>query len=222
MNFYRHNWYYIGGVIFVVLAFITAIFGRGWDMLLLIMVLSWMALLVHQFEEYGVPGGFPAVFNIAVLGERDVPERYPLNANQCLVTNVFLAYPLYLAGIIWSNVIWLGLLITLFGAMQLIVHGFVINIRVKSFYNAGLGSTVALFVPIAIWYWSYAAATYTPAWFVYVIAVVGAIVGAVVTIVVPMVTMRDKKSPYPFTEREMGGFGAAKVFAMISAAHNSR
>jgi len=34
-----------------------------------------MAMLMHQFEEYALPGGFPSITNIAVMGEKKVPER---------------------------------------------------------------------------------------------------------------------------------------------------
>lgn len=222
MNFYRHNWYYVGTWILVILGFIVGIYSRYWEPLLPLMVFSWMALLAHQFEEYAVPGGFPAVFNITVLGEREVPERHPLNANQCLWTNVILSYPIYLAGIIWWNTIWLGLIITLAGMMQLVVHGLITNIRLKSLYNAGLGTTVFLFLPIGIYYWWYVATNGMTQWYDYIIAVIGAIAVAGGTILLPIRLIGSKDSPYPFNEREMSGYGARRAFATISAAHNSR
>ena len=60
-KFYIENWYYVGGILFVVLAFLVGFFGELIDPLRKILLLSYMALLVHQFEEYAIPGGFPAV-----------------------------------------------------------------------------------------------------------------------------------------------------------------
>ena len=65
MNFLRRNWYYIGGVLLVALAIVVVIFWNDMSLLRKLMWISFMALLVHQFEEYALPGGFPAVMNIA-------------------------------------------------------------------------------------------------------------------------------------------------------------
>jgi hypothetical protein len=58
MKLYRNNWYYIGGILFVVLSFVMGFFGNHVSPIQLILVTSFMALLVHQFEEYVLPGGF--------------------------------------------------------------------------------------------------------------------------------------------------------------------
>ena len=92
MKFYRRNWYYFGGILFVVLAFVMGFWGGHISHIQLILIYSFMALLVHQFEEYGLPGGFPRISNIVVSGEKKAPDRYPFNANQCWISNVFLTY----------------------------------------------------------------------------------------------------------------------------------
>jgi hypothetical protein len=97
MNFYRHHWYYVGGVLFVALAYFMGFWGNNVSRIQVILIYSFMAMLVHQVEEYAIPGGFPAISNIATFGETKVPDRYPLSANQCLNSNVFLTYPFYLA-----------------------------------------------------------------------------------------------------------------------------
>ena len=58
-RFIREYWYYIGGIIFVVLAFITALFGGEIDPVRRITIVLFMSMLLHQFEEYACPGGFP-------------------------------------------------------------------------------------------------------------------------------------------------------------------
>lgn len=65
MKFYRRNWYYVGGGLFVVLAIALAILWNDMSVLRKLMWISFIALLVHQFEEYAWPGGFPAIMNIA-------------------------------------------------------------------------------------------------------------------------------------------------------------
>ena len=72
--FYRHNWYYIGGILFVIMSFVMGFFGHLVSHIQIMLIYSFMALLVHQFEEYGLPGGFPALFNIIMNGEKQAPD----------------------------------------------------------------------------------------------------------------------------------------------------
>ena len=211
MNFYRHNWYFIGAILFVALSFFMGFWGSLFSRIQVILIYSFMALLVHQFEEYAYPGGFPAIFNIAVLGEKKVPERYPLNANQCLITNVFLAYPFYIAAIFLPNMIWLGLAQVLFGMFQLIVHGIVINVRLKSLYNPGLAAVVFLHWPIGIYYIWYVTTNHLASTGDFVIGFIVTIIAAIVTVILPLRLSASKESKYPFSEAEMGGFAKQKV-----------
>ena len=71
LNWYRNNWYYVGGGIFVGLAIVMALFGELIDPVRRIMIVGYMGLLIHQFEEYVLPGGFPMVWNIVQSGERE-------------------------------------------------------------------------------------------------------------------------------------------------------
>ena len=56
LNWYRNNWYYVGGGIFVGLAIVMALFGELIDPVRRIMIVGYMGLLIHQFEEYVLPG----------------------------------------------------------------------------------------------------------------------------------------------------------------------
>lgn len=99
MNFNRHNWYYVGIYIFVILTFYMLFFGENHSDIQKILIFSFMSLLVHQFEEYGIPGGFPSIFNIVMNGERKTPDRFPQNANLAMIVNVIMAYPFYLLAV---------------------------------------------------------------------------------------------------------------------------
>lgn len=75
-KFYRRYWAAIGGLIFVALAFFVGLSGHQVPALQRFMVLMYMALLFHQFEEYIFPGGFPAAANIGLFGEKDTPYGF--------------------------------------------------------------------------------------------------------------------------------------------------
>ena len=76
-RFYCRYWPAIGGLIFVGLAFMLGIMGSQIPTLQRLMVLLYMALLFHQFEEYIFPGGFPAAANRALFGEKQDIATYP-------------------------------------------------------------------------------------------------------------------------------------------------
>ncbi|MCD8341715.1 MAG: hypothetical protein LUC87_06140 [Clostridiales bacterium] len=48
MKFWRRNWYYIGGILFVLLAFGMGLWGcYHMDKLRVILIFSWMGMLMH-------------------------------------------------------------------------------------------------------------------------------------------------------------------------------
>ena len=65
MRNYRDNWFKVGAVLAMVVAGILALLHRRLSRQRLFSALNFAALLVHQFEEYGVPGYFPGQFNAA-------------------------------------------------------------------------------------------------------------------------------------------------------------
>jgi len=211
MKFWRRNWYYIGGVLFVALSFFMGFWGSLFSRIQVILVFSFMAMLVHQFEEYALPGGFPSITNIAVMGEKKVPERYPLNANQCFISNVFLTYPFYIIPVFFPHVIWLGLAQVFLGMFQLLAHGVAVNIKLKSLYNPGLGAVVFLHMPIGIYYIWYVTTNHLASPSDFVFGVIGFIAGAALLFLLPIRLLANKESKYPFAEAEVYGFARAKI-----------
>lgn len=218
MNFIRRNWYYIGGVLFVTLAAVLGIFWNDFSLLRRLMLISFMALLVHQFEEYALPGGFPAIMNIAWQPSGTKPDRCPLNRNGALFVNVFVAYPFYILPIIFPTLIWLGLAQVLFGMAQFGVHGILINKKMHSLYNPGLFAVVFLHWPIGIYYIWYIVVNSLVQWWMWPIAVV--ILGAVAFFGVNMPVnhwFKDENSPYPFSQEEMARFHVQEKLERLSA-----
>ena len=66
--------------------------------------------------------------------------------------NVFLCYTFYILAICFPDVIWLGASQVLCVLVQLGAHALLINFSLKDIYNPGLGSTLFLQAPVAIYY----------------------------------------------------------------------
>jgi hypothetical protein len=107
MSWYRHNWQYAGLVLVVIPLGYLAIGWDSLDVMQRVLLVSLGVLLLHEFEEWGWPGGEPAILN-KVIYDGPKPDRYPLNANSAMIVNVFAAYPLYIVAAIFSDAIWLG------------------------------------------------------------------------------------------------------------------
>ena len=129
IKFLRRHWHDIG-LFSAIVAACYLIFA--WNELVVLqrlLLLNFIAVLLHQFEEYSWPGGFPAVANMVMFSSAH-PDRYPLNQNSSMVANVIFAYGCYLLPVFFPNVIWFGLAPVLVGlTMQFIGHVIYVNMR---------------------------------------------------------------------------------------------
>jgi hypothetical protein len=215
MDAYRRSWYHIGGILFVALAYFMGFWGGRFSHIQVILIYSFMAMLAHQFEEYACPGGLPAIANIVMSGEREAPDRYPLNANQVLISNVFLTYPFYVIPIFFPDLIWLGLIQIGQGLAQVPLHGIVANVILKSPYNPGMLSCLLLQLPLGLYYIWFVHAQHLATTTDYVIGFVGTLVALVVLWLGPIAIFRSRKSPHPFTEAQMFGFRGEQIRGML-------
>lgn len=206
MNFIRRHWYDIGlGLALGTLMLQAFLCIEG---LQLILLLNLVVLFLHQFEEYHWPGGFPWIFNEVVKRQRDVPaDRYLLNQNSVAFINI-MAWPFYLVPILFPGEIWLGLGQVLFGLVgQVIFHGIVVNLKLKTWYNPGLAAVLLGHVPLGIWYLAEVTAHRLVQWHDWLFALL--YIGAFTGIIMQLIGFRllaNKASPYHFTHEEMGRF----------------
>ena len=204
MNFIREHWYYIGGIIFVILAFITVLFGSMLDPVRVITIALFMTMLLHQFEEYACPGGFPMYWNIGACGEKEKYDRYPLNKNSSAFSNVAFWF-VYVAAIIWSDFYLLGTITAYMAFGQLMMHGVMINKKTGRKYNPGMGSLIIM-VPVSIYYIWYIASHFdVPAWNWWV-AVICLPFFLLALLAIPLKKLEDADSIYPWTKDEIERF----------------
>jgi hypothetical protein len=205
MNFLRDNWYNIGAAMFVALAFFMGFWGDQFSRIQVILIFSYMALLVHQYEEYALPGGAPAVLNRVFYGEKKDYDRFPGNKQSCLLINA-LAYPFYIVPIFFPNLIWWGLATMFFGFFQFIGHGIIMNLRGRTWYNPGLAAVIFLHIPIGIYYIVYVQQHGLATWLDYVLGLVGFIAAYVIIVIMPVRSLSGRDTPYPFSAEEINRF----------------
>ena len=210
MRFVRRHWYNIG----IILALITgAYLILAWrDMIVLqrLLFLNFIALLIHQFEKYGFPGGFPIIMNMTTLNKNDSPDRYPYNQNSSFVTNVILGWSMYLTPVFFPNVIWLALAPILLIWVQFIIHAFVTNIHFKSIYNPGMCTLVLFHVPVGIYYIFYIHSMNLVGMWDWVFGIAYTAISLVIVFrVLTFRLLADTNSKYPFAKKEIEKFNVA-------------
>ena len=202
LKFLRRHWHDIG-LFSAMVAGAYLIFA--WNELVLLqklLILNFIAVLVHQFEEYSWPGGFPAVMNM-VLFRSEKPDRYPLNQNNSMAGNLVFAYGFYMIPIFFPNAIWLGLAPVLCGlTYQLLGHAIYVNIRIRSFYSPGVITNVFGWLPIGVIYIHHIIVNNLINMWGWLLAVVWAVVFSLIFYLVEKL-LEDINSPYPFDPDEM-------------------
>lgn len=202
---YRKQWPRIGGVLAMAVGGFTVLGSRTMSRPLLLSTANFGALLVHQYEEYVDPGWFPGQFNKGMF-HSDTPRHYPLNANTGMCINTAIAYPFYIAPIVFPRSKWLGLGPVIFGMTQAVGHGVLFPRIAGDKYSPGFLASILLHVPIGI---TYIGAMRTEGLsrndilkgLAYTVAFSAAGVAA------PNFLMRDKNSTHEFETKQMGRYG---------------
>lgn len=220
MNFYRNNWYKLTFVAFVFLSFFMGFYGVNiLSPIQQILMFSFMALLVHQFEEYVLPGGGPVVINKANFGEKVNYRNYPGNMQSSMIVNNS-AYIFYIAAIIFPQFIWLGLGTMFFNLFQLIGHGLKMNKGMKTWYNPGLASVVFLFVPISIYYMYFIVNNQLVRPLDWFLGALTFIVAMLLTTILPVQMLKDINSPYVVPESQVEACDKVQAFASLDSKKN--
>lgn len=203
MKFIRNHWYQIMMIAFAALAFVGLFCAADWSLVQKLLFASLMALPLHQFEEYELPGGGPLVINKVFWGEKEQYMNYPGNWNSIMIVNLS-AYVFYVAALLLPNVIWLGLATMLFNLFQVLGHCFEMNIKGKTWYNPGMVTSLFLFLPISIVYIKQTAGLAGgKCWLAAVAALVAILL---ITVIMPVQLLKRKDSPYVIPEHQKQQF----------------
>ena len=204
MKFWCRHWYECGLISALVGLICLVIFWKDLSVLSRVSMINFIGLLLHQFEEYGTPGGTPVFIN-KYMQKSDIPDRYPLNQKSAMVTNCLIVYVCYLLPVFLPNMIWLGLAPILFGCgFQVIQHLLLIGIKFRRFYNPGLGAVMLIHIPCGIYYLWYVIRHHLVQrtdWLLGVIYMLFMII--VLTVLLTYKILSDKNSKYPFSWEEV-------------------
>lgn len=215
MSFIRRHWYEGGAVVAVGTVVWLTLAWQDLGVLQRLLLLNFVVLLIHQYEEYGWPGGLPAILNMVIMPS-PTPNRYPLNQNSSMVVNLLAVYGFYLVPVFFPTVIWLGLGPVLYGLFQLVFHGVMVPRKLRCIYNPGLAMVVLGHIPVAVCYFYYIHAEgLVSVWdWVFGFAYMAAF-HYVCLLKLTYSWLADRDSPFPFAEAEMGRFSVREKLSRL-------
>jgi len=206
IDVYRKEWPRVAAVQAMALGGASLLAGRKTQTnLRALSVMNAMTMCAHQYEEYVDPGSFPGMVNVGMF-KSEQPLNYPFNAHSAMCANIFFR-ALYVPAMLFPKVKWLGLPPVLLGIFQAFAHGLLApRVPAHSKYSPGMLTAVLLHLPIGITYLS-ALRRQGPIgrgnWLKSIAVLVVFFAGGVAY---PNIHNRDKNSPYPFTEHQMGPY----------------
>lgn len=200
-----NSWYiisvYLAGFVAVAAVFLTN------DPLKRVLLASTVMLLLHFYEEFGVPGGFP-LMGVRIMLRSDEPDKTKWDCNNlnCMFGNWLALFMMYLLPLILPGVRFLIVAAMFLSCAELVMHLILFNVKQKSLYNPGLITGVFGLAPIAAYYF---VNIFDPADFVWYDYVLGVVYFAVVFWFCyrsPLYWSLGKKEGYTLTDQSAYGF----------------
>lgn len=223
LRFFSRRWHDIGLVSAMVAG---AYLASAWNELEIVerlLLFNFIVVLLHQFEEYSWPGGFPAVANLVMLGFGGLARYFkPLNQLSSMAANVLFAYVFYLMPVFFPGVIWLGLGPVLVGAvLQVIGHAFYVNIRIRSLWSPGAATAVFGHLPVGVAYIHHILTNDIVRSWDWLFAVVWLVVAGYLTFYLFEQKLLGD-APYPFEKEEMERCHIAKKLELANQRREAR
>ena len=214
MAFIRDNWYRMGLVAFAATAVAVIALAPEMDATQRILLLSLMSLPLHQYEEYALPGGGPVVINRYFYGEPDNYRRFPGNWNSIMVVNLS-AYVFYVLALALPQLTWLGMATMFFNLYQVLGHCIQMNLKMGTWYNPGMATSVFLFLPVSACYMVVVAGSGQMLAADWVLAAVCFTLIAAVSVVLPVQAMKRADSPYPIPQWQVERLEQVRAWASL-------
>jgi hypothetical protein len=223
---FRRHWHDVGLLSALVAGvYLVAAWG-DLDVLQRLLLINFIVVLLHQFEEYSWPGGFPAVANLLLMPAMSSFSRWlkPLNQFSSAVANCVFAYVFYLLPVFFPHTIWLGLAPVVVGLIiQTAGHCFLINYRLRSLYSPGVATTVLGFIPVGAIYIYYIQANGLATGWDWLAALAYMTIAVLLIFYVIEQRLLGGDNPrYPFPEDELQRGGVARRFETVQRMRTER
>ena len=166
-----NNWHWISVYLAGATALIAILVPMNEVTRLLLAAIS--ILFLHFFEEFGWPGGFPWMGVKVLLGSDEMDStKWDCNNLSSMFGNWGFLFMVYILPIILPGIHFLTLAAMIFLFAEVMMHLVMFPIRLRTFYNAGLVTTIGLGIIGCCYFFGSAFDADMFHWYDYVLAVV--------------------------------------------------
>ena len=204
-NFVNH--WFTASLILAIIIFPIIIFAPL-DFTQKILIALIVCILLHFFEEFGFPGGFPYLgMKILMKSNEKNPAKWGANNLCSLFGNCGFMFLIYIVPF-FTEIKFFTLAAILFTFLEFFMHVVLFNVSLKTFYNPGLITAVFGMTPITIYYFyeTYGQNLYN--FLDYIFAFAWCIAVFMFCFRSPLYWKLGKISGYPFTKRSAFGLYA--------------
>lgn len=150
-KFIANYWHFVSAY----LACFVGMYAILWadDTLLRLQLTSLMFILLHFFEEFGFPGGFPLMGMKVLMGSPEMDStKWGANNLNSMCGNWLFCLGLYVLPICLPSVGFLVLAGMMFNFAEIFMHLLLFNLKQKTIYNPGFITGIFGLGPVAIIY----------------------------------------------------------------------
>jgi len=143
-------WQYVGVVLFIYLTTYLSVIVLPQNRILYGLLMIFPLYLLHEFEEYLIPGGFAEFFNRRLF-KVNRTDIVPIDKVAIFWINVFYAWTLLpIFGLLSVVDIRFGIWMPYFIIFQAVAH-LILGIKGKQLLNPGMFTSWLIHVPFGIW-----------------------------------------------------------------------
>lgn len=207
-NFVNH-WYTISLILAILI--IPIIIFAPLDFTQKILLALIVCILLHFFEEFGFPGGFPYIGMKVLMNSKEKnPAKWGANNLCSLFGNWGFMILIYFVPF-FTDIKFFTLAAVLFTFLEFFMHVVLFNKKLKSIYNPGLLTALFGMTPISIYYFYETYGQNLYSFSEYILAIIWCIAVFIFCFRSPIYWKLGKISGYPFTKRSAFGLYAKNL-----------
>ena len=174
---------------------------KEWPLHRKLTAMAVIALVLHVWEEWRIPGGFYYLYNQGAA-------NYPMNMLSDCVTNM-IGITLGTIVVLWGGNAISSITVAFCSFFEVIVHCGILMIRTQNlfagsgitvFYDPGMATSLLLFLPITIAF-IYCLIKSRPNWKQILFGIVCIVIVIQTNVILPEEIFKDENSPYAFTSK---------------------
>lgn len=195
MDLWLSIWLYVSAALAVVDFAMLVKHWNEWDALKRLAPLAVIALVLHVWEEWRIPGGFWYLYNGGVA-------NYPMSQLTDMLTN-FIGIALGTIVVFWGANSITSIVMLAISAMEVAVHCVILRGKSAALYgisyNPGMITAIGCFLPLAVLFLVFLIKK-KPRLRDILLGIVFAVIVNVACVVLPEALFADPASPYAFTD----------------------